>query len=325
MSKAIIDSIPVSPFCQYAIRANKGGWRFMVLIAVVLIVLACVFFSVWLATLCSVVVGILASKVSQSFKNDERWWLDINKKDYDVSMQLEDMLRAFYHYSEQDIYRAGVVEGQVDSLWAPVYAQYFSGERSLSADVSVSGTMFGLFTSAGELSGKVIGSVAPDSLSDLGAVLILQNEQGRSVRVVVPHRQVAKQMLSTVLDSFNKDNKCFNTLTSQQILRISLHLPAKACVTFVSALHVLDQIVATCGKPLAERSMVKVYGKEVSPGVIMATALEIEGERGIFIPTGYIKEVTDKLAEFLGSYRGDVGMLLDGQGPFAPKETQPAL
>ena len=56
----------------------------------------------------------------------------------------------------------------------------------------------------------------------------------------------------------------------------------------------------------------------------MATALEIEGERGVFIPTGYFKKITDKLSEFLGSYRGDVKMLLDEQGPFAPKETQSA-
>lgn len=293
-------------------------------VAVIFIALAWTFFSVVYAILCSLVVGALVLLMRPEFKRNESMWLEINKKDFDVSEELERFLRAFYHYSEQDIYRAGVTEDQFGSLWTPAYAQYFSGGRNLSGDISVSGIMSGLFTSVGEFSGKMTGSMAPDSMSDLGAVLILQDEHGRSIRVVVPQRQVAEQMFETALSSFTKDEVTSKTLTSLQMLRMSMHLPAKARVTFTSALCILDQVVATCGKPLAERFGVKVYGKEVSPGVVMATALEIEGQRGIFIPTGYIKEVTDKLSEFLGSYRGDVKILLNGQGPFAVKETQPA-
>jgi len=323
MSK-LIEGIPVSPFCQYAIDAGKSTWKFVLFIAVILVAL--VWFFLWneLAVLCSVVICVLAWYTRRAFELNEKMWLGINRKDHDVSTQLEEILKIFYAYSEQDIFSAGVAEHQFGSLWSPVYAQYFSGERGISADVSVFGSIGGLFAATGSLSGKVVGSVSPDSLSDLGAVIILQNELGQSVRVIIPHRQVAKQMLEKALLSFNEGDRTLRTLTSLRILRLSMYLPAKACATVTSALRVLDQIVALCGKPLDERALVKVYGQEVSPGVIMATALEIEGERGVFIPTGYFKKITDKLSEFLGSYRGDVKMLLDEQGPFAPKETQSA-
>lgn len=325
MSQLIVGGIPVSPFCQYALRENRSTWKFVLVIAVILVALAWFLFSPWVSMVCTLGIVALVLKLRPGFNNDMRMWLEINKNDHVVSEKLEEMLRVFYHYSEQDVYHAGVAENQFDSLWVPTYAQYFSGGRSLSGDISVSGNMYGLFASAGEFSGKMTGSMAPDSMSDLGAILILQNEYGQSVRIVVPHRKVAEQMLEAALASFTKDEITSKTLTSLQILRMSLHLPSKACVTFVSALRVLDQIVASCGKPLAERPRVKVYGREVSPGVVMSTALEVEGQRGIFIPTGYIKEVTDKLSEFLGPYRGDIKILLNGQGPFAPKEAQPTV
>lgn len=323
MSKPKSDSIPVSPFCQYALSTEKSAQRFMMMIAVVLGALMWYFIDVeFIAVLGWIVLAVMAYLVRPQFRRSEQMWFEMNKKDYEVSMQLEELLRTFYHYSEKDIYNAGVTEGQFDSLWTPVYAQYFSGEKGLSADISVSGKMFGVFASSGEFSGKVIGSVAPDSISDFGALLILQNEQGQSVRAVVPHRKVAEQMLSEMLCLFNKNNKGLNTLTSLQIKRMSMYLPPKACVTFVTALRVLDQIVATYGKPVAERSLIRVYGTEISPGVVMATALEIEGECGVFIPTGYIKEISDELEKFLGTYRGEVGMLIEGQGPFVSKEMQ---
>ncbi|MGB2580731.1 MAG: hypothetical protein WBC83_03475 [Minisyncoccia bacterium] len=325
MSKLIIESIPVSPFCQFALRNNKTALRFMVAVAVILLVLVSIFLPIWLAVLSVIAVVVLAPYVLSGLKRDEKMWLEINKRDHYVSTQLEEILKTFYAYTEQDIYRASVVEIPLEKLWYPRYAQYFSGDRGLSGDVSVSGVMGGLFGASGLLSGKVVGSVGPDSLADLGAVIILQNENGQTIRVVIPHRQVAEQMFAAALRSFNKDEVTFKTLTSLHVLRFSTYLPKKACVTFVSALRVLDKIVASCGEPLDERPVVKVYGQEVSPGVIMATAMEIEGERGVFIPTGYFKEVTDKLSEFLGAYRGDVAMLLDGQGPFAPKKAQPVV
>lgn len=325
MSKLIVESIPVSPFCQFAIKNNRSALRFMVSVVVILLILACFFLPIWLIVPSSIVIGVIASYLRSELKRDENMWLEINKRDHHVSAQLEEILKTFYAYTEQDIYRASVVEIPLEQLWYPRYAQYFSGDRGLSGDVSVSGGMGGLFGASGLLSGKVVGSVGPDSLADLGAVIILQNENGQAIRVVIPHRQVAEHMFAAALCSFNKDEVTFKTLTSLHVQRFSTYLPKKACVTFVSALRVLDKIVASCGQPLEARPVIKVYGQEVSPGVIMATALEIEGERGVFIPTGYFKEVTDKLSEFLGAYRGDVAMLLDGQGPFAPKEAQPVV
>lgn len=322
MPKVITDSIPVSPFCQYALGANKSTLRFMVVVTLIIIALTWYFFDEWIAALCSVVLGILAWAVIDSLRNDENMWLEINKKDYDVSMQLEDILRTFYHYPDQDIYKAGVAEDKLDSLWKPVYAQYFSGATGLSGDISVSGIMGGLLGTNGTLSGKVVGSVGPESLADLGAVIVMQGENGKSMRVVIPHRQVAEQMFAEALLSFTSDENTLRTLTSLRILRIATLLPTKARTTFTSAMVVLDQIVGSVGKPLEERPLVTVYGKEVGPGIIMATALEVGGERGIFIPTGYIKEVTEKLSGLLGPYRGDVKMLLDGEGPFADTKAQ---
>lgn len=325
MSKLIVESIPVSPFCEFALRNNRAALRFMMTVVGILIILVCIFLPIWLAVPISIMIGVVASYMRSEFKRDENMWVEINKRDHHVSTQLEDILKTFYAYTEQDIYRAGVVEIPLEQQLSPRYAQYFSGDRGLSGDVSVSGGMGGLFGASGLLSGKVVGSVGPDSLADLGAVVILQNENGQTIRVLIPHRQVAEHMFAAALHSFNKDEVTFKTLTSLHVLRFSTFLPKKACVTFVSALRVLDKIVASCGQPLEERPTIRVYGQEVSPGVVMATALEIEGERGVFIPTGYFKEVTDKLSEFLGAYRGDVAMLLDGQGPFAPKEAQPVV
>lgn len=326
MSKLIDDSIPISPFCQYAIGSERSSWRFLVWCTVIIVSIAWYFLSSFVAVLVAIILAsALWRAVRPGFKHNEDMWLEINKKDHEVSMQVEDILKTYYHYSEQNIYDAGVAEDRIDSLWTPVYAQYFSGARGLSGDVSVSGIMGGLFGTNGTLSGKVTGSVGPDSLADLGAVIVMQNENGQSIRVVVPHRQVAEQMFAEALRSFNSDENNLRTLTSLRIYRLSALLPAKACVVVTSALGVMDQIIGSIGKPLEERVTVTVYGKEVSPGVIMATALEAGGSRGVFIPTGYFKEVTDKLSEFLGAYRGDVAMLLDGQGPFASKEGQPVV
>lgn len=321
MAMPMIGGIPISPFCQYALKMEQSTWRFVVVVAVVIVAGVWYFFGQLPAVLTFVVIGILGYLLYSQFKSSERSWLEINKKDREVSTKVEDILKIFHAYSDVDIYRAGVAEDQLGSLWYTRYAQYFSGERSLSGDFLGMTVSDGILRPTGSFSGKVTGSVGPDSLSDMGAIVIMQNDGGDTLRVIIPQRQIAEKMFAEALLSFCKDEKTFETHTSLHILRLAAHLPKKACCTFISALGVLDQIVVSRGNYPSEQSLIKVYGQEISPGVVLATALEINGERGVFIPTGYFKEVTDKLSELLGTYRGDVKMLLEGEGPFAPKET----
>lgn len=321
MPKVITNSIPVSPFCRYALRTEKGGRRFLIFVEVILIAVVWYFLSVTATVFTSVVIASIVAWALYEFKCNERKWLKINKRDYEVSLQLDEILKTYYHYSKQDIFNAGVAEEKIGSLWTPVYAQYFSGPRELSAYVSVSGLMGGLFGNDGTLSGTTTGSVGPDSLSDLGAVIVMRNEEGQSIRVIVPHRHVAEHMFAEALTSFNSAENTLRTLTSLQIFRMSTLLPARACTIFNSVLGVLDLVVGSVSGSPEERPALTLYGREVSAGVIMATAIEVDGICDIYVPTGYIKEVTDKLSQFLGPYRGDVKMLLDGKGPFATKET----
>lgn len=320
MAMPMVGGTPISPLCQFALKMERDAWRFVVVVAVLAIAVMWYFAGLFPAVLTFVVVGILGYLVYSHLKISEHKWLEINKKDHEVSAEIEGILRTFDKYSVDDIYSAGVTEDQFGPLWYARYAQYFSGERSLSGDVLGMTLSNGILSASGSLSGKVVGSVGPDSISDMGAVVIMQNDRGDILRVVIPQKQIAEKMFTEALLLFCKDEDTFKTHTSLHIMRLAHQLSRKASCTTTSALLVLDQVVASFGNQAGEQSRIKVYGQEVSRGVILATALEINGERGVFIPTSYLKEVTDKLSELLGTYRGDAKMLLRGEGPFAPKK-----
>lgn len=63
--------------------------------------------------------------------------------------------------------------------------------------------------------------------------------------------------------------------------------------------QLLDSLDASCEEPPAERPNVHVVGEMIQEGVMLATALEVDGERSVFLPSGFFRELSEGLRPFL--------------------------
>lgn len=200
--------------------------------------------------------------------------LNKEQANYALSLKILELCRTSYYASEKEVRAVGVTEKQYDTLGHPCYMQYLQNK---------------------------------ENSSDMGAMILLRNEHGITTRVIVPNKSEAAYTIRRLVDKFwrnipSSQFPLFGGYTMCEIFNLRQILMRKTSDSL--APNVLDQIAISCDKPYEERSGVRVYGKELEPGVVFATALEFEGILSIFVPTGYVKMICSQAVKIFAQSGG---------------------
>lgn len=212
-----------------------------------------------------------------------------NEADWQRSLRVQEMFRPLQQMPSTSY---PVTELALPSAWRPFRVEHFVSE-SLRGTLSGSVRMTGLFT--GVFTGDVQGTSTPNLL-DTSTMLFLQNEQGDTLRVLVPTPKATRQLLAGTIEKILKNVQRY-TFTHEAIQAFTMD-DAMLCAP-ISHPKIVDALDADCGKPVADRRKVAVIGTEIQPGVAVATALEVNGELSVFLPSGFFKELTLKTATVL--------------------------
>jgi len=136
-------------------------------------------------------------------------------------------------------------------------------------------------------------------------------------------RHKISQCINSASVLFLRNKKCSKTirvflLTQGDVKSIFREFFEKLCVTrhshTATALEtvesinlgnlsypsLLDTLVLSCEEDLGNRPGIKVKGEEVQPGIIVASELEVEGQKYTYIPSGFFHALFTALKPVLG-------------------------
>ena len=160
----------------------------------------------------------------------------------------------------------------------------------------------------GEIAGhKFTGTTTPNLL-DSSSVLFLQNADGETMRTLIPSHATASEMLARSLERW-RTNAGFehdyyadyrkrdqDTYTSRVI-----HDFARSGQWTNTLTHpeMIDMIDASCQRSEEQRPVIRLTGALIQKGVALATAIEVNGEQRVFVPTGFFKALTGAVRQFV--------------------------
>lgn len=180
----------------------------------------------------------------------------------------------------------------------------------LAGSMELHGTAFIGFWARGTFEGTEKGYSIPDLL-DTSSMVLLERPDGTTLRVLVPSPRTTKEMLVRTVERLAGD--CGRgTHSADALLRFALS--EEGFEVPLSHPATIDSLDAACAtKALPERPEVAVWGREIQPGVALASALAVAGRpRETYFPTGYLAEFGEQISRALGA-------------PLAPPALAPAV
>jgi hypothetical protein len=63
--------------------------------------------------------------------------------------------------------------------------------------------------------------------------------------------------------------------------------------------ELIDFLDASCEEPFEKRPIVKVWGEKVQEGIVVASALQINGAQKIFWPSGFFSKLISGVSSIL--------------------------
>jgi len=221
--------------------------------------------------------------------------LESNERDYRLSSQLSKALGRFSTALSTDFPTA---EPYKDKTWKAFRVEHFVSD-SIRGKVGGSIELTGfLFSFHGSFKGKMKGDAIPNLL-DASTMIFLQNDQEETLRLIIPSPRAARALLTMIieqfLDDFDPDYK-YNASHVETVLN-DFSMDDSRLIEPISHPDTIDLLDLTGSKPLAERPLVKVAGEQIQPGIVLATALEVNGQESQFLPTGLFKALTSDISK----------------------------
>jgi hypothetical protein len=220
--------------------------------------------------------------------------LAANARDYADSVRLREFLTKLALAKVDDF---PVTEGFTEDVWKPFRVEHFVS-NSLRAEIEgtmkLSGFCFIFASLSGRFSGTLKGETVPNLL-DLSSMLFLKNKN-ETLRVIIPNWRVTKQIFGETMANFIKSvlrNSHVNVVLEQFSPSDEVLLGPLSHPQFI------DFLDSSCELPLRERPDVKVKGRIIQEGIILATALEVNGKEKIFLPTGFFQELNSNVSGIL--------------------------
>jgi len=213
-----------------------------------------------------------------------------NETDYWQSLRLKPILDNLSSISVSDF---PVLEEEVTGTWKPFRVEHFVSE-------SVKSQIFGqvklnLFSLKSTVMG-ISRSVATPNLLDSSSVLFLRNSKGKTLRALIPSPRTTKQMIVGAMEQWFSDAPEDSYAPRQS----HTHGVLEACffseekvVAPISHPQMVDSLDSSCELDFDQRPTVGVTGQQIQEGVVVATALEVDGKKNIFLPTGFFQKLAD--------------------------------
>lgn len=211
-----------------------------------------------------------------------------NARDFRLSQKLAAALVPLQRVNPISI---PVVDAGIGGDWRP-----FRVERGLTASMR------------GEIcSGRFTGTLTSNML-DSSSVLFLENKDGETMRVMLPSPVTSAEMLAQALDDWRANTGYVNEYWESSWERdrdthvssvIHNFARSKSWTNVLVHPEIIDVIDASCMKPEDLRPVIRIQGTLIQKGVALATAITVNGDQRIFVPTGFFKQLTGAVQKYL--------------------------
>ncbi|MBT6691095.1 hypothetical protein HOB10_02035 [Candidatus Parcubacteria bacterium] len=199
-----------------------------------------------------------------------------NERDYQTAQELRPALQSL---SQQPSDSFAQVEPSVGPELRPFRVEHHLSS-SLRADLRGSHGWWG--------PRSMRGRAVPDLL-DSSTMVFLTNEAGdETLRVLLPSPRATREMLTQTIEAFSDE---LPHRSHTQMALNSFAMGDDLLLSPVTNPQTIDQLNAACDRPLLHRPAVNVIGNELQPGIVLGTALEVDGQTRAFLPTGLFQQL----------------------------------
>ena len=213
-----------------------------------------------------------------------------NKEDYHRSLLLANVLEKFATSNATDF---PVSETTIRDGWKPFRIEH-AISNSLKAEMS--GSLRGGLFGPGSMSGTIDGVNIPNLL-DTSSILFLKGPKG-TLRALIPSPRATRELLAQILEQWVNGSK--RDSHTREVLR-GFAIGKDKLLEPISHPGFIDELDASCEVPLEERPTVKVVGTQIQEGVVLVTVLEVNGEKAVFLPSGFFRELSAEVSKLIGA------------------------
>lgn len=228
--------------------------------------------------------------VGQRYKRKKTEIFAKNEKDYQQSLRLKSVLDNFCSVVVSDF---PVLEQEVAGSWKPFRVEHFLSD-SIKSQI-IAQTELKLFPFRSSVRG-VSYSIATPNLVDSSSVLFLKNNEGKTLRALIPSPRATKEMIIGAMKKWFSDVpkcSCIPGYTHIRGVLEKCSFSEENVGLPISHPQLVDLLDSSCELDFGKRPSVSVIGQEIQEGVVIATALEVDGRRKIFLPTGFFEKLAD--------------------------------
>ncbi|MFZ2893562.1 MAG: hypothetical protein WA072_02640 [Candidatus Moraniibacteriota bacterium] len=219
--------------------------------------------------------------------------LSDNLNDYRQSQNLERVLKSFTATRSSNF---PILERAIRGDWKPFRVEHFlsnSLRGTFVGDVRLRmDFLFGSLTDS--INGIADGVVIPNLL-DTSSVLFLKGNRG-TLRVLIPSPRATKELFVKTLEQWVKFAPKKTHL--QHTLK-DFAVKDEYLLTPISHPQIIDALDASIEMTSERRLSVVVRGEPIQDGVVLATALEVNGTQSVFLPSGFFRELTMSVMPFI--------------------------
>jgi len=220
-----------------------------------------------------------------------------NAEDFARANELRDLLGSLMAKAPVDF---AVAEQNIAGMWKPFRIEHLvSGFLREQIHGKVSLSIFDNVSGRGSFSGTGSGGVVPNLL-DTSSMMFLMGEH-ETLRVLIPSPKATKEMLIRLVEKFMDKAWRKYTFSSHVYDAIHEYLEPSDDLHVIPFSHpaFLDAIDVASRLPIAERPSVVVSGEYIQDGVVLATAIEFNGKRSVFLPSGFFAQLAESLRPYV--------------------------
>ena len=226
--------------------------------------------------------------VAKRYKRRKREIIVENETDYQQSLRLRPALNEVSSVSVSDF---PVIEREVTGTWKPFRIEHFLSDSIRSqiiGQTKLKLSPFGATTIRG-----VSHSVATPNLLDSSSILFLRNSAGGTLRALIPSPKTTREIIIGAMERWFSDTPAD---THTRVVLEECSFLEENVVVPISHPSLIDLLDSSCEENFGQRPNVGVMGQEIQEGVVIATALKVDGKKSIFLPTGFFRQLAETIS-----------------------------
>ena len=213
-----------------------------------------------------------------------------NREDYELGEKLNRALAKFESVDASTY----PVTGEVVEDMRPYRVEYHMSD-SLRGELTGQMSGGGIFSWSGSFSASLRGSVTPNLL-DTSNVAFLRNDKGETMRVLLPSpggiRESLWQAYEWYLEGINYDTPHTKAALDAFCRGVGWRL-----ATITPQAAIIDRIDVACRElAFADRPTVRVVGRSLGDGIMVAGKLSVGDKEGVILPVNLFEEITGSIA-----------------------------